>query len=448
MSTCRLPPGWIAVPLGDLVVSKSDIVDGPFGSNLKTEHYTPEGPRVVRLQNIGEGRFNDERSHISQDHFMELQKHRVLPGDVLIATLGEVLPRACVAPLNLGDAIVKADCIRVRPAPGVSAGYLAAILNSPAVRSVVTSGIQGVGRPRINLSAVRKIEVPLPPKEEQLRIVAELERRFSHVDAAVATLQVVARRLVAARRSIESRALWDPAAPLVALGDLTADRGLANGHSVKTRQGGFPVLRLTCLKDGRIDLNERKEGDWTRQEAERFLVKKGDFLVARGNGSLSLVGTGGLVEDEPDEVAYPDTLIRISLDPIRVLPGYLAAVWNTDGIRAQLESVARTTAGIYKVNQADLRNVMFPVPDIRRQAALVAELDRRLSSINAVAAEVAGTLVKACALRRSLLNAAVSGRLVPQDPSDEPAEDLLERSRTRPTASAHQAKTQTEEPAA
>jgi type I restriction enzyme S subunit len=71
----------------------NSITDGPFGSNLKTEHYTDSGPRVIRLQNIGDGVFVDAVAHISAEHFETLRKHEVFGGDLVIAALGETLPR-------------------------------------------------------------------------------------------------------------------------------------------------------------------------------------------------------------------------------------------------------------------------------------------------------------------------------------------------------------------
>ena len=102
-----LPPGWTSAPLGELVTERSSITDGPFGSNLKTAHYTDSGPRVVRLQNIGDGQFHDEKAHISEEHYARLTKHHVSADDILVASLGEELPRACVAPAHLGPALSK-----------------------------------------------------------------------------------------------------------------------------------------------------------------------------------------------------------------------------------------------------------------------------------------------------------------------------------------------------
>src|SRR4051794_38028191 len=98
-----LPPGWCWTELVKLAESeRNSITDGPFGSNLKTEHYTQVGPRVIRLQNIGDGVFRDEYAHISDEHYRTLEKYRVLGGDLVIAALGESLPRACVVPEWVG----------------------------------------------------------------------------------------------------------------------------------------------------------------------------------------------------------------------------------------------------------------------------------------------------------------------------------------------------------
>jgi type I restriction enzyme S subunit len=84
-----LPIGWAWITLAQLASpEKNAITDGPFGSNLKTEHYTKTGPRVIRLQNIGDGRFRDAHAHISEDRFRALEKHAICSGDLAIATLG------------------------------------------------------------------------------------------------------------------------------------------------------------------------------------------------------------------------------------------------------------------------------------------------------------------------------------------------------------------------
>src|SRR5207253_8352294 len=99
-----LPRGWTWATVDQLAAADANsITDGPFGSNLKTEHYQPSGPRVIRLQNIRDGQFADERAHIAPERFQALRKHAVFAGDLVIATLGDNPPRACVIPTSVGS---------------------------------------------------------------------------------------------------------------------------------------------------------------------------------------------------------------------------------------------------------------------------------------------------------------------------------------------------------
>jgi type I restriction enzyme, S subunit len=195
------------VPLEDCALRDAgSITDGPFGSNLKTEHYTESGARVIRLQNIGDGVFNDERAYVSMARFAQLSRHEVKPGDVLIAALGQRLPRACLAPLGLGPAIVKADCFRLRPnLRVVSPGWLNIVLNAEPTRDKAGVQIKGVGRPRLNLSAVRLLQVPLPAMAVQRRIVADVERRLTVVQALRDECRIALARAAQVHHSILKR---------------------------------------------------------------------------------------------------------------------------------------------------------------------------------------------------------------------------------------------------
>ena len=204
---------------------------------------------------------------------------------------------------------------------------------------------------------------------------------------------------------------------------------LINGRSAKDREGGFPVLRLTAFQSGKIDLRESKEGDWSKEDAEPFLVKRGDIFISRGNGSRKLVGIGGGVLNEPTPVAFPDTMIRVRPDTSAVRPEYFLLAWNSWTVRQQIEKAARTTAGIYKINQGHIRGFVLPLPSLVEQAEIVQILNKRLESVDTLQAEMDANLARAEALRQSILRRAFSGQLVPQDPADEPAQALLARIR-------------------
>lgn len=200
----ELPHGWAWVDVEDLAANEpSSLTDGPFGSNLKTSHYTDSGPRVIRLQNIGDGAFVDERAHISEEHFQRLRRHEARANDVVIAMLGERLPRACVVPDTVGPAIVKADCVRLRVESDLSnPRYVTHALNSHQVRSQAEELVHGVGRPRLGLKWLRSLKIPLAPVPEQHRVVEAIESHLTRLDDAMATLERVQRSLKRYRASV------------------------------------------------------------------------------------------------------------------------------------------------------------------------------------------------------------------------------------------------------
>jgi type I restriction enzyme, S subunit len=104
------------MPLGQVLTYASD---GPFGSKLKTEHYSDSGAIVVRLQNISPLRYDDsDKAYIPIDYFDELRRYSLHAGDILVAGLGDEahpVGRACIVPESLGPAINKADCFCLRP---------------------------------------------------------------------------------------------------------------------------------------------------------------------------------------------------------------------------------------------------------------------------------------------------------------------------------------------
>ena len=177
------PMGWSMSRLGDLALKFSD---GPFGSNLKSSHYVPDGVRVIRLQNIGVGQFvDDDKAFISRSHFATLSKHECRPGDVLVGTMGDPNLRACSQPEWLSLAINKADCVQVRPDPSVIDGmWLCAVLNNRHTLAAAADLVTGQTRVRISMGRLRELKVPRPP--------VEMQRRFGE---AMADLEVVGDRL-------------------------------------------------------------------------------------------------------------------------------------------------------------------------------------------------------------------------------------------------------------
>jgi type I restriction enzyme S subunit len=329
---------------------------------------------------------------------------------------------------------------------GAMSEWLSYYLNSPFGRSQINAVVsQQVGQANVNGTKLKAFQIPLPPLAEQRRIVAKIEELFSELDAGEESLRRARRQLGVYRQSLLKQAfegklteqwrkhnphlLEDPDAPWheVEVSEVLTSKP-TNGRSVKDRTGGFKVLRLTALRGGKIDLREYKEGDWDAAAAANHVVRKGDFLLSRGNGSIKLVGRGGVVMENAD-IAFPDTMIRLPLDLRLVDPSFFVYLWNSEQVRRQVESSARTTAGIYKINQSLLTRYRLPLCSLPEQHEIVRLLDEQFTVIEQNEREIAAALKRSAALRQSILKKAFTGQLVPQDPTDEPASALLERIR-------------------
>lgn len=175
------PRGWKTVRLGDLAEKMSD---GPFGSNLKTSHYVQAGVRVLRLQNIGVGYFNDaDRAYVSPAHFETLPRHHCLPGDVIIATLGDPNLRACILPDSIPQALNKADCVQFKcRANAADPEYICWLMNMPSTLAMAASLVQGITRTRISMGRLRELVVPIPALAVQ-KMFADRARQMRSIQS-------------------------------------------------------------------------------------------------------------------------------------------------------------------------------------------------------------------------------------------------------------------------
>lgn len=328
-----------------------------------------------------------------------------------------------------------------------------------SAKDILTLNREGTTVQSVKYETLKEFVLPIPPPAEQRRIVAKLECVLGKIQSSRTRLESIPAILRRFRESVFAAAC---AGRLTE--DWRADNGvslaewiecrlkgvlsepLSNGRSVPDAvdaKRSFPVLRLTCLKHGRIELQERKDGAWTALEANRYLVKRRDFYVSRGNGSLRLVGRGGLVVDEPDEVAFPDTLIRIRVNRKILSPEFLRQIWNAKPIRDQIEQAAHTTAGIWKISQGDIEEFTLPIPSLPEQQEIVHQVEALFKIADRMEARYAEAKKRVDNLTRSVLAKAFRGELVPKETDlaesegrgFESAEQLLEKVRRERDAS-------------
>ncbi len=325
-----------------------------------------------------------------------------------------------------GKAWVNNHAHVLRSKQGLNNRYLLHYLN----QLNYTPYISGTTRAKLPQGPMKQIPIPIPPLNYQLLVVGAIDTQLSRLDETVSTLQGIQAKLKQARASILKAAVegrlvetaTDWKESMRTVGEICLEKP-SNGRSVPTQQGGFPVLRLTAMKGGRIDFNEVKGGEWSHADAAKWIVQEGDFFVMRGNGSIKRVGDGALAKQVRFQTAYPDTMIRLRPDPRRCSSGYLLHLWRSPHIRSQIESSARTTAGIYKINQRDIAALLIPIPTLSEQMMIAAEVDRRFSVLDQVETTVKASLARCALLRQAILKRAFEGRLVPALPKPHGPDD-------------------------
>ena len=186
---------------------------------------------------------------------------------------------------------------------------------------------------------------------------------------------------------------------------------------------GVPVLRSNNIQNGQIDYSELLYVSCA--VPERAYAHKGDILICARNGSRALVGKSAIVDADGMAFGAFMAIYRSSCNP------YIQLFINSYLFRGQLEGATTTT--INQVTQEMLKRQLCPLPPIQEQLRIVQKYTELQPLIAAYSnaydkAQILSTAFPE-ALKKSILQEAVQGKLVPQDPSDEPAEALLERIR-------------------
>lgn len=214
------------------------------------------------------------------------------------------------------------------------------------------------------------------------------------------------------------------------LAELSWDSGYGTSTKCDYDADGPPVLRIPNIADGKVRFVDLKRAKTVISLLDQDWLSPGDLLVIRTNGSKNLIGRGALVEDDLGRrVSYASYLIRFRILLIGSLPRFVATIWHSNGFRSWIEARAATSAGQHNISMSTLSQLPIPIPPVAEQHRIVAEVERRLSIIDQMETAVEANLKRAQRLRQAILKKAFEGKLVPQDPNDEPAGVLLARIR-------------------
>lgn len=150
--------------------------------------------------------------------------------------------------------------------------------------------------------------------------------------------------------------------------------GLSVKASLEQKKGMIPVLRMSNVINGELDFSELKylpaSCASTAKEPNKWILRKGDFLITRTNGSKDLVGKSA-VFDSDDVYTYASYLIRYRFDTSIVLPEYVNILFMTPLVREQIAVMRRQGGGQYNLNSDEIGAIRIPVPSIPIQQDIV-----------------------------------------------------------------------------
>ena len=268
-----------------------------------------------------------------------------------------------------------------------------------------------------------QLGVLIAPLAEQRRIVEALEEQLSRLDAAEAGLVGAAQK----RRAVDGLTLdrvLDARGPLTAIGDLVAaERKIAYGvlQPGDHCEGGVPLVRVGDIAGGAVAADLKRIDPAVAAQYPRTQLRGGEVL-------LTIVGTIGRTAVAPIGLAGANVARAVALIPVgldadpRFVAFALGAPKSVRRLTGLAHEVARKT-----LNLEDVRKFQIPLPPLENQREIVASTTAVLSRLAALEHAITVVSAKGDALRRSILESAFRGELVPQDPSDDPASVLLER---------------------
>ena len=190
----ELPRGWRRVAVKDM----ADSIQYGHTASAKARK---DGPRFLRITDIQDGRVDWSTVPSCDIPKADVPKYRLSAGDLVFARTGATTGKSFLIG-ECPEAVFASYLIRVRVSAGVDSRYLSAFFQSPDYWRQIQGGKRGIGQPNVNGTVLGEIQFPVAPLPEQRRIVAEIEKQFTRLEAGVAALRRVQANLKRYRAAV------------------------------------------------------------------------------------------------------------------------------------------------------------------------------------------------------------------------------------------------------
>ena len=186
--------------------------------------------------------------------------------------------------------------------------------------------------------------------------------------------------------------------------------------------GKYKLLRITDIQNNSVHWDSVPYTDFDENKANSYLLNDGDILFARTGAT---VGKSYLVQGLTEEAIYASYLIRVQTYDV-VLPQYVKFYFESGYYWEQIEQES-VGVGQPNVNGTILGNLHIPIPPIHEQCRIVSELTKWMGIIDVIEQGKTDLQTVIKQAKSKILDLAIHGKLVSQNPTDEPASELLKR---------------------
>lgn len=423
------PKGWTAAQLGQFTGQRGETVN-PAN--------TPDQP--YELYSVPS--FETGKPEVALADSIRSSKQKVEPQSVLLCKINPRINRVwVVGEFTNHPKIASTEWIAFPRTADLLPQFLKYFLQQNVVRDFLAQNASGVGGSLMRVKASTLADFPFhyPKPREQQQIVAKLEELFSELDKGIENLRQARAQLTVYRQAVLKHAfegkLIEGSIKFESKLLKSLIEGLGQGWSPKCdlnrdpQENEWAIIKTTAVQSMKYLDSEAKPLPAHLQPRPGIEIKAGDMLMTR-KGPRARAGVTCYVRNTRSKLMVCDTVYRFRCRKTEVEAEYLELALNSPGVVSEIDNLKSgiNDSGV-SLTHEKLGGVLISVPDKAAQKAIVDAAQDQFSVIEQLESDISTSLQKAEALRQSILKKAFAGELVPQDPADEPAADLLARIR-------------------